>query len=297
MDIFLIMSGICLYFSLKKTNGKHILSFYKRRFTKLLKIYLFVCIPWLIIWTLLNNQDFEYFFNLATIFGRKGGQFWFIHFIAICYLLYPLLYKLIEKNKSNLIVIFIPIYIIILLFLNITCKDYYHDYEIIFTRVIPFLIGVLLGKRVYEKKPIKQKTILLMFLLLIIHDFLFIALQKKYLTVINMSLIRFYLSIFAMSTIFLIIIFFELFRLPKIQRFLSWIGKISLEAYIIHIILIKISVDMIGLDIKTFPQYLLYSIAIVGITLLASHYIQKILNLIPPRPPKHPVSSPSSPPL
>lgn len=32
VDIFLIMSGICLYFSLKKSNGKHILSFYKNVF-------------------------------------------------------------------------------------------------------------------------------------------------------------------------------------------------------------------------------------------------------------------------
>ena len=297
VDIFLIMSGICLYFSLKKTDGKHILYFYKRRFSKLLKLYLLICIPWLIIWTLFKGQNFEFFFNLATIFGKKGGQFWFFHFIAICYLIYPIIYKLIEKNKSRLIVIFIPIYFILLCTLNLTCKEFYATYEIAFTRLIPFLIGALLGKKVYEKKPIKQKTILLVFLLFILHDLLFIFLQKKQLTAINTTLNRLYLSIFAMGTIFLINTFFEIFKLPKTQRFLSWAGKVSLETYVVHLILIKITADIIGIDVKTFPQFVLYALFLIITSLLISNLIQKILNHLPPKSSKHPASSPSSPPL
>ena len=297
VDIFLIMSGICLYFSLKKTDGKHLLKFYQRRFTKLFKIYFFICIPWLIFWTLYNSENFNFFFNLATIFGKKGGQFWFFHFIAICYLIYPLLYRLIEKQKSRYIICFIPVYLIILCILNVYFKDFYMNYEIAFTRIVPFLIGVLLGKKVYEKKPIKQKTILLVLLLILLHDCLFIFLQNKNLTAINTTLTRLYLSIFALGTIFLIDIFFELFRLPKILRFLSWTGKISLETYVVHLILIKTTVDIFGIVPGSILPLSIYTLSIILSTLLISRVLQKILNFIPPRPSKHPVSSPSSPPL
>jgi len=297
VDIFLIMSGICLYFSLKKTNGKHILKFYQRRFSKLLKIYLFICIPWLIIWTIFKGENFEFFFNLATIFGKKGGQFWFIHFIAICYLIYPLLYRIIEKNKSRLIILFIPFYCILLCFLNINFKEFYANYEIAFTRLVPFLVGTLLAKRVYEKKPIKQKTVLIIFASLFLRDFLLNMLQRKQFLDINMTFSHLYFTLLALATIFLIILFFELFQLSKIQQFLNWTGKISLETYVMHIILIRTTVDILGFNVKNVSLMILFTLIIVPSSLLVSKLVQKALNHIPPRPPKRPVSSPASPPF
>ncbi|MBR2753809.1 acyltransferase [Candidatus Saccharibacteria bacterium] len=297
VDIFLIMSGICLYFSLKKTNGKHILNFYKKRFSKLLKIYLFVCLPWFIFCTLSDGEDFNFFFNQATIFGNKLGEFWFINFIAICYLVYPLIYQLIEKKKSYYIIIFIPIYIIFLCILNATCKDFYQYCEIGLTRVIPFLVGSLLATRVYEKKPIKQSTVLIILALLFIRDAFFIILQKKGFTAFEPALSRFYLTVLALSTIFLIIIFFELFKLPKTRHILESVGNISLESYVVHIIILKSLVDKNHFATKNITQLIIFTVAITVVSLLISKLVQKILNLIPPRPPKHPVSSPSSPPL
>ncbi|MBR2725563.1 acyltransferase [Candidatus Saccharibacteria bacterium] len=297
VDIFLIMSGICLYFSLKKTDGKHILSFYKKRFTKLLKIDLFVCLPWFIFCTLSDNKDFSFFFNHAFISEKGFGEFWFINFIAICYLIYPLIYKLIESKKQNLIIAFIPIYIVFLCILNVTCKEFYMTYEIGLTRFIPFLIGSLLATRVYGKKPIKQSTILIVLALLFVRDAFFIILQKKSFTAFEPALSRFYLTPLALSTIFLIIIFFELFKLPKTRQILESVGKVSLESYAVHIIILKSLVDRNHFTTNNITQLIIFTVLITVTSLLLSKLVQNILNLIPPRPPKHPVSSPSSPPL
>ncbi|MBR3169300.1 acyltransferase [Candidatus Saccharibacteria bacterium] len=297
VDIFLIMSGICLYFSLKKTNGKHIINFYKKRFAKLFKIYLFVCTPWFFYYALSGNKDFDFFAYHAFINDKGLGEFWFINFIAVCYLIYPIIYRLIENNKSNLIIAFIPIYAVFLCILNVTCKEFYSAYEIGLTRLIPFLVGSLLATRVYEKKPIKQSTVLIILALLFVRDAFFIILQKKGLTAFELALSRFYLTPLALSTIFLIIIFFELFRLPKARQVLEFAGKVSLESYVVHFIILKWFIYKNHFMPDNITQLIVFTLLVTTVSLLLSKLIQNILNLIPPRPPKHSVSSPSSPPL
>ncbi len=289
VDIFLIMSGVCLYFSLKKTNGTNILNFYKKRFSKIFKIYFLVCIPWLIFWTIYNNRDFSYFINQATIIGYKGGQFWFIHFIAICYLIYPLIYRLIEKNKSYFIIAFIPVYFAFLCFLSITFESFYQSYEIALVRLIPFLIGCLLAKRVYEKKAIKQTTVLSSLSLLLIRDSVFTFLNIKNITLLYQVCNRTYYTILAISTILLIIIFFELFSCPKSKKLLESVGKISLESYIIHIILLKTTLDILHIIPESITQLLFFTLLFIPIALLISQLTQQILNYIPPKNHKSPL--------
>ncbi|AZK43498.1 DUF1624 domain-containing protein [Erysipelothrix piscisicarius] len=45
VDLFLILSGVSLYYSMKKNPNQSLQAFYKRRFSRLCKIYIFVAIP------------------------------------------------------------------------------------------------------------------------------------------------------------------------------------------------------------------------------------------------------------
>lgn len=279
------MSGICLFFSLKKTNGKHILSFYKRRFSKIFKIYFLLCIPWTILLTIVKNKDLIYFINISSIIGKEGGYFWFINFIMVCYLLYPLVYKLIENNKSWIILSFIVLYFIFLCFLNSNYYDFFSSYQRVLVRLIPFLIGCLLGKSVYEKRTIKQRTIVISLILLCLREAILTLIKKGgtfmpfYIT-INYT----YFTILAFATIFLIIILFTVFKLPKIEKIFANLGLFSLEMYVVHYALIDLVSNKVFFNIqpKNTTQLILFFLIFPISAIVISKSTQIILNCIPP---------------
>lgn len=284
VDVFLIMSGICLYFSLKKTGGKHVFQFYKRRYLKLLKIFVLVCIPFLIFFTIHEGEGLNYFISQITFTAHKGGQFWFIGCIAVCYLIYPLLFKLIENKKSWMIVAFIPIYFLFLCFLNARFSDFYLSYEIALVRLIPFLVGALLGKRVYEKRPMKQGVVLMIIALVFLYEAMILIMHKiGFLAPFYVAFGRVYLTILGLGTIYLIVMFFEVFKVPRFLKLLESIGVFSLEAYIVHIILLYVVTTLLGIEPQGLMQFLLCVFVFTVVSVLVGKGIQLLLNLIPPR--------------
>lgn len=71
VDIFLFLSGISMAYSMKKykeLNWKNLVDFYKRRFWKILKVYLIFCIPFLIVRDILVHNDLSKFIRQVFFF-------------------------------------------------------------------------------------------------------------------------------------------------------------------------------------------------------------------------------------
>ena len=299
VDVFLILSGVCLYYSMKKSDNQSILRFYKRRFLRLFKIYLFVCIPWLLLQTALKNWDWNLFVQQITFAQASNNWFWYVYFISICYLVYPLIFKLIEKRKTWVIVVFIIAYYIFLCFLNANFKDFYLSYEIALGRVPSFLLGCVLGKLVHGKRPMKQYVILMLLTLFMFRTTITTLVIKNGLLMPFFTTIdRFFFPVSALSTIILIILFFELFKLPRLKKFFDWLGLFSLELYIVHILLRNLATAKVFLNIRpnSTTQFILYLIIFPIIAIIVSKIVQIILSCIPPNAAIGPFAKSSSPP-
>ena len=141
VDIFLLISGMGLYYAIQKHDIK---TFYKRRFIRILPALLIMAV----IMALIDGWSLQQFIcNITGINFYKRNTFLFLWYgIAIIqiYLVFPLYYKLFSKakNKKSFTLLAILIWtIFVLVFVDLERIDL-----LTFTNRIPiFLIGVLFG--------------------------------------------------------------------------------------------------------------------------------------------------------
>lgn len=231
VDVFFLMSGICLYFSFSK--DQKILSFYKRRIIKALPYYLIFYGILVAYFNLIKSYDLKQFFLNYTMLdfwiNGLGNLPWFLAAILVLYLLYPFIYFLLFKNykfkKIWLSVAGICTIIICILL------GKYLPYLNIFTYRIPIIaIGCVLGKYVYKKKDLK-------FYWLVILIGLLIASKIAFLYIPTVKFLR-NLYYIPLSILFVIIVS-QIFKFNKtycnvINISLEFIGCYTLQIYLTH---------------------------------------------------------------
>lgn len=101
VDIFLLLSGMGLYYSLKKNND--IRMFYTKRMRKVLVPYLIMAIPFLAIIDLLSGRNLiQYISDVAMIsFWTSGRGAWFVAMIIPLYIIFPFIYRITEQSKYS----------------------------------------------------------------------------------------------------------------------------------------------------------------------------------------------------
>ena len=155
VDMFLLVSGLGLYFSMRKS--KSIGAFYKKRVIRILPAYLIVTICWYAFYKteptfgdkLLSVLGINYF--RGSIFGRPEYFDWFLPTLFVLYLLTPLYDKLFQKAavkwKFTLLAMSIsPLLCIV--FYQLGRQVLYGSV----VRIPVFLLGYWIGWFLYEKK-------------------------------------------------------------------------------------------------------------------------------------------------
>ena len=268
VDLFLMMSGLGLVYSMKKNNN--IKYFYKKRIIKILIPYLLIAVP-SIAWLCFNyNYNIIYFFKeLSFINLIKHGNvwYWYIFFILLCYLIFPIIFKYIDSSKkidlvqtkifniSNSIII-----ISILMFMY--NKEFFSRYNIMLLRMLPFYIGILLGYYSYNKKNIEIEDYLLFFIGLIFIKFTY----NK-----NLIIQRHSMFIWFTSFVILFVILFDKINKYKIiniiKNIIEWFGKYSLQIYLIHVSVRRIfnTYNLSTYKINYFLIYLFLTLALVPV--------------------------------
>lgn len=158
VDIFLFLSGMGLYYSMKKDDS--ITQFYLRRFRRIVPVYLLTAgIGYANVILILQRGSFgNYLFRLSTLsFWTTGeGTVWYISFILITYLLYPLVYKILQFPLAGWIVSLI---IILILFGNIgiatLAPEIFSNIEAALDRIMIFIIGCFCATKIYNNQEIK----------------------------------------------------------------------------------------------------------------------------------------------
>ena len=289
VDIFLFLSGIGLYYSMNKKTD--ILDFYKRRFERIVPIYLLISVPlYIVIFLFINPGSlFDYLLHVSSFsfwYQNRGswGEAWYISFIIPLYLIYPFIYLLMQKNKKS----FIPLLIIsfavkiLLLYCN---PAYYEQIEVAVSRLPIFIIGCYSALLVYNKKELNvTRGIILSFATFISIRFFNIFLVNKdslwYECVVRISNI--FLTFFIVFTccfLFNLLTFNEKSDGGGRNLFIfDFFGKYSLEIYLAHRLLscIYISSPLY----KFYPQFWIYCLIIVPMSILAAVLFRKLLTLL-----------------
>jgi len=232
VEIFFLLSGICLYYSYAK--NKDTLEFYKRRAKRLFPPYIIIYGIVFICFDLIATFNIGQFLLDITMLDfwlhGLGRVPWFMNAIIVFYLLYPLIYKVIFNEKKTKKILGIITLILISITVIILIVKFAPHIRIFAARIPIFIIGCFAGKYVYENRSVKLWHILLLILLLIGTGVLFHFTPKIWWT-------RNLYYIFLSSS--LVLLLSQIFKLfdrfaPFMNKPLMFLGTITLEIYLCH---------------------------------------------------------------
>ena len=157
VEVFIFLSGMGLFFAMKKNPST--LNFYIRRLERILIAYtiwggLFYWIKNIVLLKKGYAAMLEDFFFIT--FWRDGViNLWFVAFIIVAYLCFPVIYKCLKKENKYRTILYMVMLVIYFsgaevlkqifpgLFLNIRYAIY---------RIPIFITGVYCGNKIYEKE-------------------------------------------------------------------------------------------------------------------------------------------------
>lgn len=279
VDIFLILSGMGLYFSLSKNSN--LLAFYKKRFIK-------VVIPWItlsfIYWLIYMELNHSFKINvfiknwLGFSFFTDGTiTTWYIQLIIILYILYPLFFKLQNENVTMISCI-----IVVCVFLNIIIclkwTEIYNVYALAIARIPAFLIGSMIGQIIHADTLCKDKKKCTYF---VVGYSIFMCLVFCSCLVVkgknqSAGVMFYYLGAtgVVMVIILLICVIFKYREFRKF-RILKYIGNISLEIYLISVFIRNLTIEM---GYRTVNSVAIKIIIMIGIC-VASIFISQVVHI------------------
>lgn len=226
VDIFMLVSGFGLYFSLD--NNGNISSYLRRRLIRIFPTYYLIGIVSSLI--IFHDNIPTYLFRYSTIGFWSNGIYWewYIPSIVALYFVAPLLKKTID-NGYNIVISTIIVLLLVMSFIIVSQeivnpKD---PHFFFLYRTPEFILGMICA--FWTKKGI---TIKYFYCILLLGIPFFILLFPKHHDIYNYK----YLSLAFLLPIF-VISFTSISKLTKpINPMISLIGKASLEIYLIQTI-------------------------------------------------------------
>jgi peptidoglycan/LPS O-acetylase OafA/YrhL len=233
VDVFLFLSGLSLYYSLKKNPD--ILAFFQRRLVRILIPYVIVALPAWLFYDLVSTgkrftaviKDFTFY----SFFSSGVKWYWYIGMILLCYMLFPYLFRIVE-NARNAIdgemyqLAMIGSWTVFCLILSSYGGQMYKNTSIALLRLPFFIAGAFYGRSSYEHRRTYWKWCAL--LLFFVGLDLLIPANTKILSryvpgVINLSVCALAAPLFTTSW------------MKPLAKLFTWFGNHSLELYLTHV--------------------------------------------------------------
>lgn len=273
VEIFLICSGLGLYYSFSKNSN--LKSFYKKRAIRLLPPCLII-IP--IYYAFTNIGIKEYFSSvfLVDYFINENCDFWYIALIIILYAFYPLIHRFVEKNKDITVIIFSAVLIALEFLMVFVLKIELGTRYYFILRIPVFILGVWLGKKSMEKKEIKTSALVILAGVLVLCFTILVLVRYRIIpfNITNSAYIYYFINIpFSISLCILISVFFSNTNIRFLKAIFATFGVISLEIYLLYEQLFKAVKSIANLHDST---YITYCIATFVITVVLSVIVHEI---------------------
>lgn len=271
VDIFLFLSGVSLYFALAKkpTMGHYLL----RRFDRvLIAVFIIYGARWAI-QAVYYQQDWhlvamEFSLTQFWLLGRNDGT-WYVSLLIPLYILYPAIHGILfAKDRRSWLVSWVVVLICFSVLMyslaHYANLEYFNNVENALRRVPTFLLGCAFGEAVYKRK---RGNALLWG---VAFAFCLAYFAFKHYAALRMSLYWRLIYVpagFGFSYIFALVFYLfdksNMRLLQGLNRFFRFLGKFSLELYLIHLVLIAVT-NLFGIPSKNDAALIWIVISIVG---------------------------------
>lgn len=271
VDLFLLLSGIGLYYSFSKNK---LTTFYKNRIIRVLPQVIIIGLVYnIIVDKLTFVGTLKMFFSFSFLI-KEILKVWYVAFILFLYLIFPFIYKVIKKYDLNGLILSLLVIILFNSLYSFFAFDSYYRNEIALTRIPVFLVGVFLGKQICEKKSISVVLVMISFLLFV----LITMILYFNLNIPSFSIFARYL--YCPWVLCFVIVFAYLFSLLNKRSYFifkpwEFLGKYSLEVYLIHYRVSEILTDRYSFS-SMFKMYLCSFI----ITIILSYILKNLIDMI-----------------
>lgn len=277
VEFFLFLSGMGLYYSLSKKFD--IISFYKKRMTRVLIPYLIYGFFFWIIKDILIEErgfaDFLFDYSLLSfwIYGTKN--LWYIAYIIVLYLITPFIYCYLYKKSGNSNFRIITILVFVIALCIIVCNFFstvYANIEIGITRTIVFIFGLYFGRAISDQKSLPVLFFAFGFVIkaiVIVIDYFDLFYHKT--NMIN----RFTNGLYSISLLFLIALICSFIKIDLLNMFLLKCGEYSLELYMTHVTVRSVFI-ICGYPTSNILNYM-FCIAISIVLSIALHKLTETL--------------------
>ncbi|WP_379159730.1 acyltransferase family protein [Paenibacillus sp. sgz5001063] len=247
VDIFLLVSGLGLYYAYRKNTGTGL--FYQRRLQRILPTYLPVVLLFcLLYWVMGEMSLLDVLLNLTTLsfwFGLDGRFDWYVPALLVLYLLTPLFMHFFKVHQKVLVVAAASL---IGLLLSVVLSGTPLSYLLIFTIRIPiFFVGVLVGYLIDKQEVISRRNGMV-YLGMLLTGAVLLAASQKYMSGYVWSYGLWWYPFILITLPLCLLMAGMLHLVPEYKgsrfRFLSFCGTHSLEIYLIHERMLKITADL-----------------------------------------------------
>lgn len=224
VDLFLLLSGCGLFFSLRK--GSSMCIWYKKRYSRILVPYILISSIYFVYYCAVNNLDIvDYILLISTIgFWTDHIGAWFVALLIPLYAITPLYDCIYTKTKYKGALTIVLILLLSALSSIETDNAICRNIEFAVSRVPAFLMGFYLGDMIRNGKSIKIGHLLLFMIgcvaLYVISEPYGGVFQRLTLLVLPITIIAIMIVV----------------ALKK-SRVLALFGQISLESYLFNIYL------------------------------------------------------------
>ena len=238
VDVFILLSAMGLTMSLLSRRQEYG-AFLRRRMFRILPAYYAVMLPFTVFFIfyfgaslsiLLWNSTLLYFWV-----GGNGSFNWYVAGIMLFYFLAPpyvaWLRRRAHRNAVTLLLILLSLFVC-----QILMYEGYWEYMGFFYRVPVFALGVLLGFWVKEEKKITWKDTFFWTLIFILGGIYFYIMHHAIAWGIDRSFP--YCHLFLFTTVpmcFILCLLFAAIPLSPVWKILAFIGKNSLEIYLLNV--------------------------------------------------------------
>lgn len=237
VECFLFLSGMGLYFSMMKNSGT--LQFYKKRMSRVLLPYaVWGAVFWISLDLLAKGKgiaEFLFDYSLLSFWVEGDSVLWYIAFIVVMYLLFPLIFRILnsEKHASVCFVIMLAVCIAFAVLLKFFAPTVYDHIEIAVNRIPIFLFGTYMGRRIYKNDNFRIGDLLLVLLGIAVH--IYGVLQRSGIIGLKFGFSRYEFALFSVSLIYICVWLLSKVHLHRFKAFLRGAGAISLELYMTHV--------------------------------------------------------------
>lgn len=281
VDIFLLLSGVGLYFSMSKDSN--LINFYMKRIKRIIVPYLIVAIFYSLFMYMLglcSLKESIYNFSLITFFTKGVLNEWFIASILVLYCLFPLIYRLANRNCKLLVIISACLIVLSFAFAYIIelPRNLRIVNEIFIVRIPTFILGCIIGKYIINKKNEIKLTIRISVIIFFIILLICVLVAHAKLHNLWWLLRLLYMPL----SLFLLIVLTNCFFDNKvlINRAISGVGGITLEIYLLHEKIQNITYYYLNLNISNnnllIVFFIIINALIICLTLLLSVGLNKL---------------------